>query len=251
MDTFKNIVMLVDSDNTQDKKIQAIIQKISTYGRIVVKHVYGNWKKDCLKNWESIILQYAFNPVQQFDYVSGKNATDMALVIDAMELLYTKQYDAFVIVSSDSDYTPLTIKLKEAGIYIIGVGKQGTSKSFRQSCDDFIEIESLIVEENNRQKSIIDHENVKENSKRDKKFSDDEKELHDLLKTAADEYAEADGYANISACGSYVKRMKPDFDIKKFKVKKLPDFIQKYPELYEFKTTKGKGTLIFSYKCKW
>lgn len=118
------IAVVIDADNTQISKLEDVFHEISTRGRIVVKRAYGNWHKPTLKNWGEIIKRLAIKAEQQFDYVSGKNATDMALVIDTIELLYTNLYDAFVIVSSDSDYTPLAIKLREAGVYVMGVGEQ-------------------------------------------------------------------------------------------------------------------------------
>lgn len=108
----------------------------------MVKRAYGNWHKPTLKNWGEIIKRLAIKAEQQFDYVSGKNATDMALVIDTIELLYTNLYDAFVIVSSDSDYTPLAIKLREAGVYVMGVGEQKTPVAFRNACDEFLFLEN-------------------------------------------------------------------------------------------------------------
>ena len=123
-------------------KLEDVFHEISTRGRIVVKRAYGNWHKPTLKNWGEIIKRLAIKAEQQFDYVSGKNATDMALVIDTIELLYTNLYDAFVIVSSDSDYTPLAIKLREAGVYVMGVGEQKTPVAFRNACDEFLFLEN-------------------------------------------------------------------------------------------------------------
>ena len=124
MQELQKIAVVIDADNTQISKLEDVFHEISTRGRIVVKRAYGNWHKPTLKNWGEIIKRLAIKAEQQFDYVSGKNATDMALVIDTIELLYTNLYDAFVIVSSDSDYTPLAIKLREAGVYVMGVGEQ-------------------------------------------------------------------------------------------------------------------------------
>lgn len=138
MEDLRNIVLLIDADNTQLSKIESIIREISTHGRIVVKRAYGNWKKETLKNWENELKRLAIKAEQQFDYVSGKNATDMALVIDAVNLLHKKLYDAFVIVASDSDYTPLAINLHESGVYVMGVGEKKTPESFRNSCDEFV-----------------------------------------------------------------------------------------------------------------
>ena len=143
MQELQKIALLIDADNTQLAKLEAVIREISTHGRIVVKRAYGNWKKDTLKNWENELKRLAIKAEQQFDYVSGKNATDMALVIDTMVLLHRGIYDGFVIVASDSDYTPLAIQLHESGVYVIGVGEKRTPEAFRNSCDEFVFLENL------------------------------------------------------------------------------------------------------------
>lgn len=142
MQELQKIAVVIDAGNTQISKLEDVFHEISTRGRIVVKRAYGNWHKPTLKNWGEIIKRLAIKAEQQFDYVSGKNATDMALVIDTIELLYTNLYDAFVIVSSDSDYTPLAIKLREAGVYVMGVGEQKTPVAFRNACDEFLFLEN-------------------------------------------------------------------------------------------------------------
>lgn len=142
MQELQKIAVVIDADNTQISKLEDVFHEISTRGRIVVKRAYGNWHKPTLKNWGEIIKRLAIKAEQQFDYVSGKNATGMALVIDTIELLYTNLYDAFVIVSSDSDYTPLAIKLREAGVYVMGVGEQKTPVAFRNACDEFLFLEN-------------------------------------------------------------------------------------------------------------
>ena len=142
MQELQKIAVVIDADNTQISKLEDVFHEISTRGRIVVKRAYGNWHKPTLKNWGEIIKRLAIKAEQQFDYVSGKKATDMALVIDTIELLYTNLYDAFVIVSSDSDYTPLAIKLREAGVYVMGVGEQKTPVAFRNACDEFLFLEN-------------------------------------------------------------------------------------------------------------
>lgn len=142
MQELQKIAVVIDADNTQISKLEDVFHEISTRGRIVVKRAYGNWHKPTLKNWGEIIKRLAIKAEQQFDYVSGKNATDMALVIDTIELLYTNLYDAFVIVSSDSDYTPLAIKLREAGVYVMGVGEQKKPVAFRNACDEFLFLEN-------------------------------------------------------------------------------------------------------------
>lgn len=254
MEDLQKIVLLIDADNTQLLKLEDVIREISTHGRIVVKRAYGNWKKETLKNWESELNRLAIKAEQQFDYVSGKNATDIALVIDAVNLLHGRLYDAFVIVASDSDYTPLAINLHESGVYVIGVGEKKTPESFRNSCDEFIFLENLAAEA----KEIYPEEHSKAENKKHiteiKEVPENNEsinEIHKLLKLAWDKYQDDDGYVNVSSAGQFLKRVKPDFDVRTFGFTKLPKLIEAFPEKYEMKRYSGKGKVtIIAYRCK-
>ena len=251
MEGLNNIVVLIDADNTQLPKLDAVIREISTHGRIVVKRAYGNWKKESLKNWETELNRLAIKAEQQFDYVTGKNATDMALVIDTMNLLHRRLYDAFVIVASDSDYTPLAINLHESGVYVMGVGEKKTPEAFRNSCDEFIFLENL--EDSKRKRRYIAKNTNQGNGFADEVKSDKEDELdeiHNLLKLAFEKYQDDDGYVNLASAGSFLKRAKPDFDSRTFGFLKLPQMIKAYPDRYEMKRYRGKGTAtIVAYRC--
>lgn len=252
----QKIALLIDADNTQLAKLEAVIREISTHGRIVVKRAYGNWRKDTLKNWENELKRLAIKAEQQFDYVSGKNATDMALVIDTVNLLHKGVYDAFVIVASDSDYTPLSIYLHESGVYVMGVGEKKTPEAFRNSCDEFIFLENLddAAESPKRtakkpksgareEKTPEPEESFEENDSID--------EIHSLLKLASDKYQDDDGYVNISSAGQFIKRAKPDFDVRTYGFIKLTKLIAASPEKYEMKKFAGKGKVtIIAYRCK-
>ena len=249
MEGLQRIVMLIDADNTQITKLEDVIGEISTHGRIVVKRAYGNWRKDVLKNWEKELKRLAIKAEQQFDYVNGKNATDMALVIDAMNLLHKKMYDAFVLGASDSDYTPLAINLHESGVYVIGVGEKKTPEAFRNSCDEFIFLENLgRANELKLPISMGDDDEYEE----DEPAGDyDIEKIHNLLKIASDKYQDDDGYVNVSSAGQFIKRVRPDFDVRTFGYLKLPKLIEAFPDRYEIKKYQGKGTvLIIAYRCK-
>lgn len=253
MKNLERIAMLIDADNTQLSKLEAVIQEISANGRIVVKRAYGNWRKETLKNWEEELKRLAIKAEQQFDYVSGKNATDMALVIDTLDLLHKELYDAFVIVASDSDYTPLAIKLHESGVYVMGVGEKTTPEAFRNACDEFVFLENL----NKTSDTHSSGTNNKNGSKKEMEISEaDEyqgkemREIHKLLRIAWDKYQENDGYVNVSSAGQYIKRAKPDFDVRTYGFAKLPDLIEAFPRKYDMKRYPGKGTVtIIAYKC--
>ena len=246
MKNLKNIAMLIDADNTQLSKLESVIQEISTTGRIVVKRAYGNWRKGSLKNWENELKRLAIKAEQQFDYVAGKNATDMALVIDTLDLLHSGIYDAFVIVASDSDYTPLAIKLRESGVFVMGVGEKKTPEPFRNACDEFVYLENLSKDtdtqtaERNAQESAEERRKAKEL-----------KEIHKLLRIAWDKYQDDDGYVNVSSAGQYIKRARPDFDARTYGYVKLPELIEAFPKRYSMKRYPGKGTVtIIAYKCR-
>ena len=262
MEYLHRIALLIDADNTQLKKIEAVIREISKHGRIVVKRAYGNWKKETLKNWEGEIKRLAIKAEQQFDYAVGKNATDMALVIDTIELLHAEIYDGFVIVSSDSDYTPLAIKLHESGVYVMGVGEKKTPEAFRNACDEFIFLENLSPEDRRgEEKKGTPHENRSEPEQRsaeaeekkgkEGKEATELEEIHKLLRIASDTYQDDDGYVNVSAAGTFIKRAKPDFDTRTYGFLKLPQLIEAFPDKYEMKRYPGKGTVtIVAYRCR-
>lgn len=255
MENLQRIVLLIDADNTQVSKLEDVIREVSTHGRVVVKRAYGNWKKDNLKKWENELKRLAIKAEQQFDYVAGKNATDMALVIDAVNLLHKGIYDAFVIVASDSDYTPLAINLHESGVYVMGVGERKTPESFRNSCDEFVFLENISgkVQEAEQKEEIVKPENKKEiadTAQPQEEGNESIDEIHKLLKLASDKYQEDDGYVNISSAGQYIKRVKPDFDARTYGYIKLPALIEDFPEKYEIKRYQGKGTVtIIAYRC--
>lgn len=252
MNELQKIAVVIDADNTQLLKIGDVLREVSTRGRIVVKRAYGNWRKESLKNWEPEIKHLAIKAEQQFDYVVGKNATDMALVIDTIELLHSDIYDAFAIVSSDSDYTPLAIKLHESGVYVIGIGERKTPISFRNACDEFLFLENIsaVSEETqtktttgtNSTPSVTDDDSAPVLSAEDNKVSAEEAvaegsdiqedihEVHGLLRNAYETYQGNDGFANVASVGSFIKRTKPDFDCRTYGYSKLPQLLEAFPE---------------------
>ncbi len=255
MDDLQKMVVLIDADNTQLSKMEAVMREISTYGRIVVKRAYGNWKKEVLKNWEDELKRLAIKAEQQFDYVVGKNATDMALVIGAVDLLHSNIYDAFVLVASDSDYTPLAIKLHESGVYVIGVGENKTPEAFRNACDDFIFIENLSSSKAGKVKNVVVDKVLEENvpiigEVIDQNIISNIEEIHNLLEIAYEKYQDADAFVNVSSVGAFLKRTKPDFDSRTYGFSKLTDMLAAYPKKYEMKKYHGKGSAnIVAYKC--
>lgn len=251
-DDLESIAVLIDADNARPSKLKAILDEISTYGRIIVKKAYGNWNDENLKNWEPELKRLAIKPEQQFAYTKGKNATDISLTIGAMDLLSTDIYDAFVLVSSDSDYTPLAIRLRESGVTVLGVGEKKTPEPFRNACDDFILTENL----GNNIAVAVKESPVKEipSIPADKPSEENDiSYIYDLLQTIGrkEKYQDADGWMNISTAGTYIKRVKPDFNASTYGYAKLPDLVKNAPQLFEYKKYRGKGTVnICAYKVK-
>lgn len=246
MDTLQKIAVLIDADNTPASKLEAIFKKLSTYGRIVVKRAYGNWEKPTLSKWENETKRLAVKAAQQFDYTTGKNATDIAMVIDAMDLLHTGAYDAFALVSSDSDFTPLAIRLRESGAIILGAGDAKTPQSFRNACDDFILLEGLTVPE-----EPVVGEKVKVRRKTKEEGHSDIEAIHRLLREAAQQHQDDSGFADVSLAGSYIKTVLPDFSPKTFGFSKMSKLLEAFPQRYKLNKRKGKGKHgeIVAYKC--
>ncbi len=249
MDSLERIAVLIDADNTQLSKLEAVFNELSASGRIVVKKAYGNWKKPTLKYWESELKRLAIRAEQQFDYVSGKNTTDIAMVIDAMDLMHENLYDAFALVSSDSDFTPLAIRLRESGALIIGAGESKTPEAFRNACDDFILLDYL-SESGSTSVGTDAISATSADLPSSCAIAPNIDEIHKLLKIASTKYQDADGFVNVASAGQYLKRAKPDFTPYTYGFSKLPELLASFPDKYEMHKFKGKGTVtIVAYKC--
>ena len=246
---FEKIAVLIDADNAQLSMLKSIIGEISTYGRIVVKKAYGDWKNPILKNWENKLKQLAIKPEQQFAYTTGKNATDIALVIGAMDLLFMEMYDAFAIVCSDADYTPLAIRLRETGAYIFGVGEDKTPQAFRNACDSFI-LTNLIDDNVPETKSEIEEIEPSESASTEPLEKRDIKDIHRLLKKASNKYQDEDGWVNAATAGHYIKRIQPDFESNEYGFPKLSGLLNAFPNTYETKKEKKEKTTAFLYRLK-
>ena len=225
LDDHKKIAVLIDADNAQYSKVKAILDEISAHGHIVIKRAYGDWSSDNLKNWKKSLNELAIQPVQQFAYTTGKNSTDASMIIDAMDLLYSKRFDAFALVSSDSDFTKLAARLREDEVFVFGVGERKTPISFRNSCDDFIFTENLGGDELPPAQAT-----GKAQGPETKKGPNDPAELIPLLTKAWDQYQDDDGWANASAAGSFLKRSMPDFDPRSYGASKFSQLLESLKE---------------------
>ncbi|MDR2486181.1 MAG: NYN domain-containing protein [Treponema sp.] len=250
-DGSRKIVVLIDADNAQMVKLRAIMADIATHGHIIVKKAYGDWSSPLLKNWKEELNYLAIQPIQQFSYTTGKNSTDIIMVIDAMDLLYTGKYDTFVLISSDSDFTALASRLRSSERYVYGIGEKKTPVAFRNACDDFIFTENLTVLENVTNQTETTIKNEQNIEKVDLVKNKDENNIIALLNIACETYGENEGWTNVSSAGTYIKRSMPDFDSRNYGFLKLPELIANLSELYEMKKYKGKGTVnIIAYRKK-
>lgn len=217
-----SIVLLIDADNAPASKIEFIISELATLGMVNIRRAYGNWKKQSLSSWEKLLPEYAIQPIQQFDIVKGKNATDMALLIDAMDILYTREADTFCLVSSDCDFTPLVLRLRANSKQVIGFGRQGTPEPFVNACSRFIYLDEEQADSNQTKTKKISTQELKQNTK-----------LMDTLRQAIKKSSDDKGWAAFGPVGSYIANQSP-YDHRTFGFKKLSDLFAAI-DLFEIK----------------
>ena len=229
IDAQKKLAVLIDADNAQSGIIEGLLEEIAKYGVASVKRIYGNWTSPALQPWKETLLKYSIQPVQQFSYTKGKNTTDSALIIDAMDLLYTGNFDGFCLVSSDSDFTRLASRLRESGKMVYGFGEEKTPDSFVKACDKFIFTEILRkskpsdgkIEETPKGTRVMKPLKLKEDAK-----------LVTLLKSAVEDCSDDDGWANLSDVGNIITKKSPEFDSRNWGYKKLKDLVKEI-ELFD------------------
>lgn len=229
LDSEKKIAVLIDAENAQYSVLGAVLAELSKHGHIIVKKAYGDWSSNHLRNWKQPLNELAINPVQQFSYTQGKNSSDAAMIIDAMDLLYSEKFDAFALISSDSDFTKLASRLKESQIYVFGVGEKKTPIAFRNACDDFISTE-VLRDLDTDQSSEADTTNEKTvnpiaTSPEEQRLRSDTRLLK-ILRNAINEYTDDDGWAPLGPCGGLIKRQYPDFDSRTYGYSTLTKLIE-------------------------
>ncbi|MEO6948871.1 MAG: NYN domain-containing protein [Ginsengibacter sp.] len=223
----QKIALLVDGDNAQSKLIDVILEEASKYGKVTIRRVYGDWTTPHMNRWKGILNEMAFNPIQKFSYTTGKNSTDSALIIDAMDILHAKSVDGFCIASSDSDYTGLAKRIRESGIFVMGIGEKKTPEAFVKSCEIFTYVENLV------QKPELPDKTTKPTKSADKKTVVKEKEKPSLslklIDKAYDMSINESNEAYISTLGINLRKMDPSFDVRTYGCKTLTQFFSKLP----------------------
>lgn len=209
------LAILIDADNAQASILEELLTEIAKYGIATVKRIYGDWTTTRLRKWKEILLEYAIQPMQQFGYTTGKNATDSALIIDAMDLLYTEKLDGFCIVSSDSDFTRLALRIREAGLTVYGIGEKKTPQPFVAACNKFIYTEILREDDTVSQSKEYTTQELKKDTK-----------LVNLLRSAVEVCADDSGWANLGSVGSNISKNSPEFDPRNFGYKKLGEIVR-------------------------
>jgi uncharacterized LabA/DUF88 family protein len=214
------IALLIDADNCPAAKIEVILDELAKFGVTNIRRAYGNWKSQGLKSWEEVLHEYAIQPVQQFAYTKGKNATDSAMIIDAMDLLYTQKLDAFCLASSDSDFTPLVMRIRANGLKVFGFGETKTPMPFVNACSRFLYLEQIGRPAPNDEATAAPA--VKRMSAKELKS---DTKLVSLLRNAVEACADEDGWASLSSAGSHITNQ-TSFDQRNYGYKKLGDLIE-------------------------
>jgi len=251
MDTSKDLrlAVLIDADNVPYANIQGMLEEISKYGTPTFKRIYADWTKPTVSGWKKVLLEHSITPVHQYSYTSGKNATDSSMIIDAMDILYTGRVDGFCIVSSDSDFTRLASRLREAGMKVFGLGEKKTPISFISACDKFIYVEILNKTEDPvrsdypKEKSGKNPEKVKEVETIGKIDS----KLVKLITESINDIAEEDGWVFLGDLGNLILKKQPDFDPRNYGYKKLVPLIRNINkvDIDERESGKNKITHVF------
>jgi len=239
MNTNINLAVLIDGDNIPSAYVKEMMEEIAKYGNPTIKRIYGDWTKPNLTKWKILLLENAITPIQQYGYTTGKNATDSAMIIDAMDILYSGKVNGFCLVSSDSDFTRLATRLREAGMQVIGIGERKTPNPFIVACDKFVYIEIL---KNQAEKK---NDDTKEPSKAhvDKITR---KEIN-LIATTISDLSDEEGWAYLGDVGSLLQKKQPNFDSRNYGFDKLTPLIRSIGnfELEQRENAKSKHKLIF------
>lgn len=237
-----NLAVLIDGDNIPSAYIKEMMEEIAKYGNPTIKRIYGDWTKPHLAKWKAVLLDNAINPIQQYGYTQGKNSTDSAMIIDAMDILYADRVDGFCLVSSDSDFTRLATRLREAGKNVIGIGEKKTPEPFIVACDKFIYIEIL------KGKGVeTEQEQTKGKSSKKEDVDKITPKVVKLISSTISDVADEDGWAFLGDVGSLLQKKQPNFDSRNYGFQKLTPMINSINkfEIESRENQKGRFKLIY------
>ncbi len=261
-----HLAVLIDADNAPAAIVEGLFEEIAKYGVASVKRIYGDWTKPNLGSWKKVLLDYSIQPIQQFAYTSGKNATDSSLIIDAMDLLYTRRFDGFCLVSSDSDFTRLAARLREEGLTVYGFGEQKTPSPFVSACDKFIYTEILRADapktspepptHGDRANAATATDKADEDSKggdRSAQVKPQKAPVDFIAKMLSDIADDEDDWVQLGELGSNISKLRPAFDPRLYGFKKLSDLIKSQPKRFELEsrgTTSTGGKAVYARNLK-
>ncbi|MCB1881721.1 MAG: NYN domain-containing protein [Gammaproteobacteria bacterium] len=238
--------VLIDADNAQAAVIEGLLAEVARFGEATVKRIYGDFTSQASAQWKKVLNKHAIKPVQQFAYTSGKNATDSTLIIDAMDLLYTRRFDGFCLVSSDSDFTGLALRIREEGLTVIGFGEQKTPDAFRNACHKFIFTELLRSLPSESMETKVAKNGASKNSTSTTSSANAPaaKEQptkvfpREFILQALEEASDDTGWANLGTFGSYLTKLQPDFDARLYGFKKLSELVKAKTDLFQIENRK-------------
>lgn len=235
--------MLIDGDNAQASLLPQMLVEASKYGQVTIRRIYGDWTTVSMNSWKKVLNNHAVQPVQQFRYTIGKNATDSAMIIDAMDILHSGDVSGFCLVSSDSDYTRLATRIREAGIFVMGMGEKKTPKPFVNACDMFVYTENLAPKPKPTRSRSKSTTTATRTPKADP-------EPIPLLKQAFEVAVREDGWASMAMMGNALYQIDPSFDPRTYGHSQLSRLIGKYKKYFELRTQESNGTTLFYIKSK-
>jgi hypothetical protein len=250
----QRIAVLIDGDNAQSSLLPQMLVEAGRHGQVTVRRIYGDWTTSNMNSWKETLNFHAFQPIQQFRYTVGKNATDSAMIIDAMDIMHSGVVDGFCLVSSDSDYTRLATRIRETGIFVMGIGEKKTPKAFVNACDLFVYTENLVEEKKATQQKRAQATRAKKaSSKESPESTEAEKEEADPMPVLSQAFEMAvgqDGWARLDVMGNAIYQVDPGFDPRTYGHKQLSRMLNKLKDRFEMRTQDIEGQLIFYVKMK-
>lgn len=245
----RKLAMLIDGDNAQSSLLQQMLVETGKYGMVTVRRIYGDWTTPNMNSWKDVLNFHAIQPIQQFRYTIGKNATDSAMIIDAMDILHAKVVEGFCLVSSDSDYTRLATRIRESGIFVMGIGEKKTPKPFVNACDVFVYTENLVVETRPTKQKNKKPANTTGKKKEDKEERE-EADPMPILEKAFEMAVQEDGWARLDHMGNVLYQLDPGFDPRTYGHRQLSKLVGNLKDYFEMRTQETDGSNLFYVRLK-
>ncbi len=260
----QKIAILIDGDNAQANLLPQILVEAGKYGLVTVRRIYGDWTTSSMNQWKDVLNFHAVQPVQQFRYTVGKNATDSAMIIDAMDLLHSDVVDGFCLVSSDSDYTRLATRIRETGTFVMGIGEKKTPKPFVNACDVFVYTSNLVVEQKVHRPAVQNRRQPRKKIETAPQpvnsipaatippviESDNENDPTPMIRQAYEIAQQEDGWARLDHMGNALYQLDPGFDPRTYGHRQLSRLIASYKDLFQMRTQEIDGSTLFYVKMK-